>query len=562
VKRTPRIIGFLGALFLSAPFFLNARAPLAVEVDSAPKSIQLPFPSEAAPVLSLLPGAAEVELAVSSEEEARPLFSLQDNILALIMSAGLGYSEWGVLAVSLDQGDTLVAMGAHIPLAPASNQKLFTTAAALDLLGAAYRFPTYLLMQGEVQHGVLDGDLILLGTGDPSISGRLLGSATRPFEEFAAALSAAGIHTVTGEVLGDGSYFEGPTRRDAWNPADLNDWFAAPVSALTFNENMVTLRIVPGAPGERPRVLTIPEGAALPIVNNATTISGAPRTPITISRYDPDGEIEIRGEIRATGAEVWREMTVSDPPSYAASVLRSVLQARGIQIIGGSRSVSPGEGYVTGSGRTIAPAFRQEAPERTRVVAVHYSPPLRDLLAVVNKRSHNLYAELLLFALGKFRSGDGSFAGGGRALTDFLVGSVGISEEELVIDDGSGLSRLNRATPAAFVSLLSFVARAPYADTFWATLPEAGSRQELNRMHQSAAAGNLRAKTGTINRVSALSGVVHTSEGEAILFSILSNQVPTSSAKRVEDRIGIQLASTTRPPANSGSLAGPADATP
>jgi D-alanyl-D-alanine carboxypeptidase/D-alanyl-D-alanine-endopeptidase (penicillin-binding protein 4) len=180
----------------------------------------------------------------------------------------------------------------------------------------------------------------------------------------------------------------------------------------------------------------------------------------------------------------------------------------------------------------------------------------------VNKKSHNLYAELLLFTLGKFRLGEGSFAGGSRALNDFLVGSVGIPEEELVIDDGSGLSRLNRATPGAFVSLLSFVAASPYANTFWATLPEAGMRQELNRMHQSAAAGNLRAKTGTINRVSALSGVVRTSEGEAILFSILSNQVPTSSAKRVEDRIGIQLASTIRVPSSSGALARPTDATP
>jgi D-alanyl-D-alanine carboxypeptidase/D-alanyl-D-alanine-endopeptidase (penicillin-binding protein 4) len=297
-------------------------------------------------------------------------------------------------------------------------------------------------------------------------------------------------------------------------------------------------------------------------VNHAVTVAGIPRSSITISRPDPDGEIEIRGESRATGADVWREMTVSDPPSYAASVLRSVLQAKGIQVIGGSRSAAPGEGYATGSGRTIAPAFRREAPERTRIVAIHHSPPLRELIAVVNKKSHNLYAELLLFTLGKFRLGEGSFAGGSRALNDFLVGSVGIPEEELVIDDGSGLSRLNRATPAAFVSLLSFVAASPYANIFWATLPEAGMRQELNRMHQSAAAGNLRAKTGTINRVSALSGVVRTSEGEAILFSILSNQVPTSSAKRVEDRIGIQLASTIRVPSSSGALARPTDATP
>jgi D-alanyl-D-alanine carboxypeptidase/D-alanyl-D-alanine-endopeptidase (penicillin-binding protein 4) len=347
-------------------------------------------------------------------------------------------------------------------------------------------------------------------------------------------------------VIGDGSYFDGPTRREAWNRADLDDWFAAPVSALTFNENVVTLHIVPGAAGESPKVLTIPEGAELPIVNSAMTVEGSPRGSIILSRPDPDGVIELRGEIRVGGAGVWRDLTVSDPPAYAASVLRSVLVGKGIQVMGGSRSVPPGEGYAAGDSHTIAPAFRQGGGERTKVLDIHYSPPLREIIAVVNKKSHNLYAEILLFALGKIRFGEGSFEGGTRTLHDFLVLEVGIPEVELNIDDGSGLSRLNRATPAAFVSLLSFVAAAPYAPTFWATLPEAGLRQELNRMHQSAAAGNLRAKTGTISRVSALSGVVHTAQGEPILFSILSNQVPTSSAKRVEDRIGIQLASTFR----------------
>jgi len=543
VKRTPRIVGLL-ALAVALGLVPLLRGTLPANADPAPGAPTPPLLSPGAPLPSLLPTLAEDDLEVPAEESAT-IFSLQNSVLGMIRSAGLGSAAWGVLAISLERGDTLVSMGAHDLLAPASNQKLFTTAAALHFLGADFRFPTYLLARGEVRNGVLDGDLVLLGTGDPAISGRLLPSAVAPFNAFAEALAAAGIHTVTGAVIGDGSYFEGPKRREAWNPADLDDWFAAPVSALTFNENVVSLRIVPGAPGESPRILTIPEGAQLPIVNKALTVSGPTRSPIILSRPDPDGEMELRGEIRADGAEVWREVTVSDPPSYAASVLQSVLSAAGVDILGGSRSALPGEGYASRGGHTYAPAFRSEA-SALKLVAVHYSPPLHELIAVVNKRSHNLYAELLLFALGKVFTGEGSFETGNRSLGNFLVREVGIPEEEINIDDGSGLSRLNRATPAAFVSLLSYVAASPYAETYWASLPSAGVRQELNRMHQSAAAGNLRAKTGTINRVSALSGVVHSAEGEPILFSILSNQVPTGSAKRVEDRIGIQLASTIR----------------
>jgi len=483
--------------------------------------------------------------------------SLEGEILRLIGATGWRASEWSILAVSLERGDTLLAIGSDRVLAPASNQKLFTTAAALHHLGPKFRFPTYLMTDGVVVEGTLHGDLILYGTGDPAMSDRLLASAEDPFREFARVLREIGIDRVAGEILGDGSYFEGPTRVESWNPQDLDDWFAAPMSALSYRENVVTLRMRPGSyPGAPVAVRTIPEGAGVPLINlgETSTAGGA----LLMVRAHPDDPIELRGRMRPNSPELQRDVTVSDPAAYAAAVLHYTLQTEGIVVDGGSRSLAPQEPSRLISTRLVAPAFSSSAPgtrqspslsapAHLRTLAVHYSPPVEVLIGVVNKRSHNLYAEQLLIAMGRVTRGQGSFETGREALTDFLVELVGVARAEVEVVDGSGLSRLNRASANAFIQLLTYAAAAEYADLFWGSLPEAGNRQELGRMSQSAAAGNLRAKTGTINRVSALSGVVRTATGEPVLFSILSNNVPsTSLAKRLEDQIGIELAAFQR----------------
>jgi len=498
----------------------------------------------ALPVIVAISGLTPPPVTGQQPPVASVGFVLQDEVQRLVQGTGWRNSDWSVLAVSLERGDTLTAIGADLPLAPASNQKLFTTAAALHHLGPDYRFPTYLLTDGEVLAGVLTGNLVIYGTGDPAISDRLLDTATDPLRNFARTLAELGVHTIEGDIVGDGSHFEGPMRRPAWNPNDLDSWYAARVSALTFNENVVTVRIRPTSPGAPAELLTLPSGAGLPVVNTSRTVSGA-RSTIMIVRDDPDGPIELRGELGTGAIDVWRRLTVSDPELYAASVLRRVLEEEGIRVTGSARSLGEGEtSPVRGGARTLAPAFASAGPPPLRTIDVHYSPRVEELLHVVNRNSHNLYAELLLFTVGRVTTGVGSFEAGSRAMTDYLVRTVGIRAEDLHVDDGSGLSRLNRATASSFVELLAHVAATEHADVFWSTLPEAGSRAELGRMYSSLAAGNLRAKTGTINRVSALSGVVRGVGGEPILFSIISNNVPsTSSAKRVEDRIGIRLAS-------------------
>jgi D-alanyl-D-alanine carboxypeptidase/D-alanyl-D-alanine-endopeptidase (penicillin-binding protein 4) len=283
-------------------------------------------------------------------------FPLQDEVARLVKGPGWRGAEWGVLAISLERGDTLVALASDSPLAPASNQKMFTTAAALHYFGAEFRFPTYLLTDGEVTNGVLHGNLIVYGTGDPAISDRLLPGPTEPFGEFARTLERMGIHTVTGDVIGDASFFEGPMRHPSWNASDLDDWYAAPVSALTFSENVVTLQVRGGTPGSSPQIFTDPPGAGILITNMATTVEGTPTSPLLLVRDGPEGAIEIRGEIRSGSGELWRVLTVADPPAYTASVLRHVLEEEGIRIEGSARPLRADErSALTGSNVVIVP---------------------------------------------------------------------------------------------------------------------------------------------------------------------------------------------------------------
>jgi D-alanyl-D-alanine carboxypeptidase/D-alanyl-D-alanine-endopeptidase (penicillin-binding protein 4) len=237
-------------------------------------------------------------------------------------------------------------------------------------------------------------------------------------------------------------------------------------------------------------------------------------------------------------------MTVPDPAAFALSVFRSVLEERGVTVQGRNRVVtSPATSIVTHSSIT-APTLT-EAP-RTRTLARHRSPPLREYLGEVNKRSNNLYAELVFRTLGRLRGGTGSPQSASRAVADVLA-ELGVPRNGTVQVDGSGLSAENRIAPRTFVSLLSHLASSSYWTEFWHTLPAAGTRRELGRMYRTEAAGNLRAKTGTIDEVSALSGVVRSQDSERLAFSIMVNGTPsTTRAKRVENTIGVRLASFSR----------------
>ena len=442
-----------------------------------------------------------------------------------------------MLVYSLDRGDTLYGRNADAAMSPASNMKLVTSVAALHYLGADYRYRTWLLADAPIVDGVLQGDLVLYGTGDPGLGDRYYRDRGEPWRTLAAQLQAAGIHTIQGRIVGDGSFFSGPLRLlDDWEPDDLNEWYAAPSGALSYNENVASLRIEPGLAGQAPIIHSVPDHTGLGVRNEAHTVAGLPRQRISFLREDPEEPIVVAGEIRQGSPDVWRQMTIRDPALFAAHGLTHTLRDEGITVQQDPAAVSGIVASPLGSGRVWT------ENTRWRVVAEIESPPLLEYLTAVNQRSHNLFADLLLKTLGRSLEGQGSFAAGARVIDRFITVELGIPASEHHVLDGSGLAPGNRLSPRTLVSALEHAQTEPYWSALWESLPEAGGRN-LRRMSQTTASGNLRAKTGTIADVSALSGVVLSRDGERLAFSIIGNNLPSEQgAKRLEDRIGVLLA--------------------
>ena len=471
---------------------------------------------------------------------------LKDRITGLLTPREQRSENWGVLVVSLENGDTLFAHAKDKKLSPASNMKLYTTAAALHLMGSKFRYHTFLYQDGPILNGHLQGDLILYGTGDPGISERFSENKAQMYQDFLVSLEQAGVKVIEGDVIGDATYFSGPEIGPEWNKKDLNDWFTAPVSALSINENVVTLQILPaGITGAIPHIYYDHEDFSLPIYNTARTVAGRPTAPLWLDRETPDSEVHIYGQIRTGSPGVWRRLTVPDPALLAASELKGILVSNGIEVKGDPKSVND-ERFS----RITRSTYRGDANsgvEHPDLVDQHISPEILEYLQVINHESHNLFAEALLKTMGRITGEGGSFEGGAAAIQRFLREEVGIQDGHITISDGSGLSASNESSPQAFIQLLTYVAKRGQWQTFLSTLPEAG--RSLRRMYRTGAARNLKAKTGTIEGVSALTGVVKTRDDEELLFSIISNGVrSTSSSKRIEDLIGSHLANFKRTP--------------
>jgi serine-type D-Ala-D-Ala carboxypeptidase/endopeptidase (penicillin-binding protein 4) len=500
-----------------------------------------------------LPPSSLPDLPVSGPENPWVLEEVDSEILDLrlrfdgILASSAGRRGlWGVLAVSLDRGDTLISIDPENLLVPASNVKLFTTAAALHFLGPDFRYQTFLLADGPRREHVLDGDLVLYGTGDPTLSDRFFPSETAPMDSLARRVMEWGITEIRGNLVVDGSFFHGPDLHPDWDPRDLNDAFAAPVASLGFNENLVTVKVNPGPSVGTPAwVRAEPDGAGLEVLNFTRTLSRGSRSRVWLLRATPWDPIGIEGEIPLGSPAIWRSVPVPEPLLFTGLQLRRALEAQGIRVLGSVVVNRDADASRLSPSAVMGPTQGAPAPW---ILGTLSSPPLLEILRVINKRSNNLFAESVAKTLGRIVLGDGSYSGGQRVVEEFLVRQVGVDGQKVRVRDGSGLSTDNAATAGAFLQLLAFMERSPWWEDYWSTLPEAGVRGELGRMFRTPAERNLRAKTGTLRNVSALSGMVTTQAGERILFSILSNDVASAyGSKRVEDQLGARLASLTRP---------------
>lgn len=438
----------------------------------------------------------------------------------------------GVAVYSVDRSAPLYLRDADRPLLPASNMKLYTTAAALDRLGPDFQYTTSLYADGPVlPGGTLDGNLILVGRGDPSLSGRFFAdSATYVLDKFADELRRAGVRYVTGRLIGDASFFDDELAAPGWEVGNLLWWYGARVNALSFNDNVVTIEIRPGpTAGAQAEVSFYPRGDGLRVVNRAVTSGRRGGRSIGIGRRPDIGGYEIWGRIPAGGTPVRYVVAVEDPAAFTLSAMRGRLERFGIAVAGRDQIVYD----------------RDDLPRRPRrLVASHTSPRLIELVRVVNKRSQNLIAEQILKTLGAVVEGEGSFDDGADVVRDLLRG-FGVSTRSVSIDDGSGLSRADVVTARTTAELLVAMRSHPVFDEYYDSLLIAGRDGDPRRLDAAAAVGNVHTKTGTLRGVSALSGYATTLDGELLAFSVITNGMPGGKGASIglEDAVAEALAS-------------------
>lgn len=423
----------------------------------------------------------------------------------------------GVHIVEIDTGETVYAYNADQQLILASNQKLFTTAAALDALGPGYFFETRLVQRGRTNGDVLEGDLGVIGSGDPQISGREFGGDPfGAFRPWAAALRERGIRRVTGDLYLAHGRFEPLKVHPDWPADQLLEWYEAPVSALSFSDNCILVRVSPGRAGGPAVVETVPAVPLFRIENRAVTSGKRRGARIYVSRTED--VMTVRGSIDAGSGPFETWVTVPDPVRYFGAALRAALAEEGIVVEGALRPVERLPGAIW---------------ER---VAVHRSD-LVTAIRTTNKRSQNFYAESLLKALAAERCGRGAWNEGTRALAEF-VESIGVPRSAYHFADGSGMSRQNRITARALTTLLRHMFFHPAATEFAQSLPYAGENMGSwkRRMATPPYRGNVFAKTGTLNGVSSLSGYAKAASGKSYAFSIVLNKTRGDS-HGTQDRI-------------------------
>jgi D-alanyl-D-alanine carboxypeptidase/D-alanyl-D-alanine-endopeptidase (penicillin-binding protein 4) len=467
--------------------------------------------------------------------------SLAARLDARLNAEGLGRNLWGVAVTDL-AGRVLFDRNAERLFMPASNTKLVASAAALALLGPEFRVRTSLYATGPVVHGVLQGDLVLYGRGDPTFSKRCYAiDEDRPgacdtdpaakFRDLARQLAELGVTQVAGDLIGDGSHLGEELVHPAWELYDLNWWYAAPVSGLAFNDNAIDFRIeASDTVGAQPRITMTPD-LGLATLENRAVIGprGSDRT-FDILRSSDGQRYVASGSLPAGSATRTEYAAVLDPNRHAALALRAELAQQGI--------------VVRGTVQSTVDSFGLAHARATPPLADVASRPLREWVFPVLNTSQNFFAEVLLRQLGKQFGGNGSWQEGRAVEARFLIDSVGVDSTQFALSDGSGLAGNNLVTPLAFTQVLTWIRRHPAYESFAAALPQSGERGSLRRRFVGTPLeGRVLAKTGSISRVNTLSGYVERADGRVLVFSIQANHHTLGSSRMIPaiDSIVVEL---------------------
>ena len=473
---------------------------------------------------------------------AADLSSRLDHIID--SSNALSHAFLGAQVVRLSDGRVLYARNSERLFVPASNMKLFTTALALAQLGPDYRLTTQIGAQVPIDTttGALPGDLELIGGGDPSLSGREYPyrSHTAPgavysfgvTEQLADQLLARGLKQIDGNIIGDDSRYIWEPQPGGWSSDSATREYGAPVSALVLHDNTFALTLRPAErTGDLARIALAPRFENFAIDNRVVTIDRGERK-IEFYRSASGRELHVWGRLPRADAGFREELAIGDPALYAAEVLRDALLRRGVAIRGEAvtRHRFPDESADT-------------APVLGVLLAEHHSPPLVDVLQVVDKVSQNLHAEILLRELAVAAGHAGSVEAGLAQMDDFLAG-IGIGKDQHEFTDGCGLSRATLVAPQAIVKLLAYMNQSKYREQWLPLLPIGGEDGTLgSRFPGHPEARAIRAKTGTLDHVRALSGYAESPEQGRVAFSFLVNNFegPGAGVTAILDQLALAL---------------------
>ena len=466
---------------------------------------------------------------VTTPKPAAPPSYRTDDPGALAQQLGSALSNrtrsglWGAMVVSLTKGDTLFAQNADGQMLPASTMKMYTSALALDRFGGDYVFKTPVFRDVEVAaDGSMNGNLYIRGSGDPSLSTRFW-TGDAPMDALARQIAQSGIKRVRGDIIGDATLFDSRTIPDGWKRSYLGAAYAARVSALSLNENLVWVAV--RANGNNAEVSLEPATTTIPVKSTVRVVAGSGGR-ITASRQT-DGSILVRGTVGRSAGTRKYSLVVDDPALFTTGALHAALERAGVRVDGVARL-----------GRTPSTGIQQ--------VAVVASPPLGQIVGEMNRESINIVAELLFRAASATSQQVGSAESGMMALREFFSEKVKTRADLLAATDGSGLSELDRVTARSMVELLSYAHSSEWGSVFHASLPVEGESGTLRRRSAAPSRGNLHAKTGTTNRVASLGGFVTARNGEVLAFSFIYNGSDRWNAKSAMDTMGATLAEFSR----------------
>lgn len=464
---------------------------------------------------------------------------------SLIDAAPYNRTLWGVALVD-DGGRLLYGRNPDRLFIPASNTKLVVSSVAAALLAPDWTVMTSLYAAGPVRDGVVAGDLVLYGRGDPTFSRRCYATDTTlpgaceadpsaRWRELAAGLSRRGVRRILGDLVGDGSWFDPELVHPSWGNYDLNWWYAAPVSGLGFNDNSVDIGWGPGPAVDAPARLTLdPDLGDVFLENRTVTVATGGESDIGDRMYRVPGTLQLwaEGTVALNSRGGTESFALPDPNLYAARAFRRALQDAGISVLGSTRSTTD--------------SLRYHSARETAPLAESRSRPLRDWIFPILNTSQNWFADMLLKQLGRQFGAAGSWSAGLDIEGRFLIDSVGIDSTLFALSDGSGLAGSNLVAPLAFAQLLRFIRHHPhFAASVLPGLPQSGVRGSLrNRFVGTPLEGRVHAKSGSIARVNTLSGYFELADGRTYTFSVQANHHAEANRRTLDtiDSLVVRMA--------------------